>query len=99
MSHLPPAARSRPPRDVSINLRASQGQRALIDQAAEALGKTRSEFMLDSACRDAETVLQDRKLFTLVEDRFQAFLDALDAPPQDNPALRRLLTEKAPWDR
>jgi uncharacterized protein (DUF1778 family) len=84
---------------VSINLRASQRQRALIDQAAEALGKTRSEFMLDSACRDAETVLQDRRLFVLDEARFQAFTDALDAPPQDNPALRRLLTEKAPWDR
>ena len=32
-------------RDVTINLRANRRQRALIDRAAEALGKNRSDFM------------------------------------------------------
>ena len=32
-----------------INLRASQKQKLLIDRAAELLGRTRSDFMLESA--------------------------------------------------
>ncbi len=48
-------------RDVNINLRASQRQRSLIDRAAEALGKNRSDFMLEASCREAESVLRDRR--------------------------------------
>jgi len=35
-----------------INLRASQRQKLLIDRAAELLGRTRSDFMLETACRE-----------------------------------------------
>ncbi|MGD9538495.1 MAG: DUF1778 domain-containing protein [Alphaproteobacteria bacterium] len=95
------AARSadRPARDVSINLRASRKQRSLIDRAAEALGKNRSDFMLEASCREAEAVLLDRRYFVLDAERFKAFTALLDAPPRNNPRLRRLLAEKAPWDR
>ncbi|MBB4268217.1 DUF1778 domain-containing protein [Roseospira visakhapatnamensis] len=86
-------------RDITINLRASRRQRALIDEAAEALGKTRSDFMLETACREAESVLLDRRYFGLDEARFREFLAALDAPPADNPNLRRLLGERAPWEQ
>jgi uncharacterized protein (DUF1778 family) len=86
-------------RDVNINLRASRKQRSLIDRAAEALGKSRSDFMLDASCREAETVLLDRRYFALDAEMFQQFAALLDAPPGKDPKLRRLLTEKAPWDR
>ena len=86
-------------RDVNINLRASGKQRSLIDRAADALGKNRSEFMLDAACREAESVLLDRRYFALGAEAFKEFTAALDSPPASNPRLRRLLTEKAPWDR
>ncbi len=33
-----------------INIRALEGQRALIDKAASSLNKTRSDFMLEIAC-------------------------------------------------
>jgi uncharacterized protein (DUF1778 family) len=82
-----------------LNLRASRKQKVLIDRAAEALGRTRSDFMLDAACREAESVLLDRRYFTLSEDAFQRFTRILDRPLQDNPRLRRLLRTKAPWDR
>ncbi|MDJ0800445.1 MAG: DUF1778 domain-containing protein [Calothrix sp. MO_167.B12] len=85
-------------RDVTINIRAQQAQRDLIDQAAEALGKNRSDFMLETACREAETVLLDRRLFILDEDKFQQFMELLDTPPRDNPHLRSLLNTKAPWE-
>lgn len=86
-------------RDVSINLRATRKQRSLIDQAAEALGKNRSDFMLEAACREAEGVLLDRRYFVLGAEDFATFTAVLDQPPAANPRLRRLLTEKAPWDR
>lgn len=86
-------------RSTVINLRADKPRRALIDRAAEAVGKNRSEFMLDAATREATTVLLDRRFFQLDPRAFKRFTAALDAPPSDNPRLRRLLAKKAPWER
>jgi len=91
--------KERQPRDVTINLRANQKQRALIDRAAETLGKNRSDFMLEAACREADAVLLDRRLFLLDEKAYKRFTAALDKPPAGNPKLRRLLASKAPWER
>jgi uncharacterized protein (DUF1778 family) len=86
-------------RDVTINLRANRRQWALIDRAAEALGKNRSDFMLEAACREAGTVLADRRFFLLDEKAYKRFTAALDKPPAGNPRLRRLLASRAPWER
>ena len=86
-------------RSTIINLRADEPRRALIDRAAEAVGKNRSEFMLDAATREATTVLLDRRFFQLDPRAFKRFTAALDAVPPDNPRLRKLLTKKAPWER
>ena len=91
--------KERQPRDVTINLRANRRQRALIDRAAETLGKNRSDFMLEAACREADAVLLDRRFFLLDEKAYKRFTAALDKPPAGNPKLRRLLTSKAPWER
>ena len=85
-------------RDAPINLRALPQQRDLIDQAASALGKNRSDFMLEAACERAQSVLLDQVFFRLDADKFDQFVALLDAPPQPNPGLERLLTVKAPWD-
>ncbi|MGZ9074063.1 MAG: type II toxin-antitoxin system TacA family antitoxin [Rhodoplanes sp.] len=82
----------------TINMRVLPGEQALIDRAAEASGKTRSEFMLDAARREAESVLLDRRLFLLDEKAYREFVDRLDAPPQANDKLRRLLATRAPWE-
>jgi uncharacterized protein (DUF1778 family) len=86
-------------RGETINLRASRQQKALIDRAAEALGRSRSDFMLETASREAESVLLDRRYFVLSDDAFQKFVTMLDRPPKDNPKLRRLLQTKPPWER
>jgi uncharacterized protein (DUF1778 family) len=86
-------------RDVTINLRANRRQRALIDRAAEALGKNRSDFMLEAACREAGAVLADRRFFLLDEKTYKRFTAALDKAPAANPRLRRLLASRAPWER
>ena len=84
-------------RSETINLRASRQQKALIDEAAAALGRNRSDFMLDTACREAEAVLLDRRYFVLSDEDFGRFTRMLDKPPAENPKLRRLLETKPPW--
>jgi uncharacterized protein (DUF1778 family) len=91
--------KERQPRDVTINLRANRKQRALIDQAAETLGKNRSDFMLEAACREAGAVLLDRRFFHLDAKSFRRFTAALDKPSADHGKLRRLLASTAPWER
>jgi uncharacterized protein (DUF1778 family) len=86
------------PRDETINLRASRRQKTLIDRAADALGRNRSDFMLETACREAESVLLDRRYFALSSEEFKRFTSMLDKPPASNARLRRLLKTKAPWE-
>jgi uncharacterized protein (DUF1778 family) len=83
----------------NINLRVTRKQKELIDRAAEAQGRNRSDFMLEAACREAESVLLDRRYFILDDDAFQRFTAMLDAPPTSNPRLARLLQTKAPWEK
>ncbi|MBF0538764.1 MAG: DUF1778 domain-containing protein [Nitrospirae bacterium] len=84
---------------VSINIRAKVQQRDLIDQAAERLGRSRSDFMLGVACREAEDVLLDQALFTVNAVTFTKFQAMLDQPLPPTDKLRRLLKTKAPWDK
>ena len=85
-------------RDAAINLRALPQQRDLIDHAAQLLGKNRSDFMLEAACRQAEDVLLDQTYFALDAKSFAAFQDMLDKPPAPTDRLRRTLKARAPWD-
>jgi uncharacterized protein (DUF1778 family) len=85
-------------RGETINLRATKKQKVLIDRAADALGRSRSDFMLETSCREAETVLLDRRYFALSDSAFRRFTAMLDKPQASNPKLRRLLETKAPWD-
>jgi uncharacterized protein (DUF1778 family) len=84
---------------VSINIRAKIRQRDLIDQAAERLGRSRSDFMLEAACRQAEDVLLDQTFFTVDADSFKKFQALIDQPLPATDKLRRLLKTKSPWDK
>jgi len=82
----------------NINLRVSRRQKTLIDSAADALGRNRSDFMLDVVCREAESILLDKCYFNLGEEEFQRFTAMLDNPPAANPKLTRLLMRKPSWE-
>lgn len=84
---------------VSINIRAHAQQRDLIDQAAERLGRSRSDFMLEAACQKAQDVLLDQAFFTVDAGTFAKFQALLDEPLPPTDKLRRLLTTKAPWEK
>ncbi len=86
------------PADATITMRVPARTRDLIDSAAASLGKSRTEFVLDSARQHAVDVLLDRRVFSLDAAASEAFAEALAAPVAPNAALIRLLATKAPWD-
>lgn len=82
-----------------INFRTPAAKQALIDHAAEVSGMNRTEFILDAVCEKAREVLADQTRFTLSRRDLRRFNALLDAPLQDNAAIRRLLSTAAPWER
>lgn len=83
----------------SINLRIDVSTRQLIDEAAAILGKTRTEFMVESARRQAIDVLLDQRLFVLNPNYYDAFMQALDNPPAPGLKLRSLLRRIPAWQK
>lgn len=81
----------------SINLRIEAQTRRLIDDAAAVLGKTRTEFMIDSARTRAVDVLLDQRMFVLDDAGFGSFVAALDNPPAPGSKLRALMRRTPAW--
>ncbi|WP_051949403.1 DUF1778 domain-containing protein [Methylosinus sp. PW1] len=94
-----PAAPARERHDSTVNVRMSTTTRNLIDTAASLLGKTRSEFITESARQHAVDILLDQRLFVLNEKDFAEFEAALDRPPPPNEDLRALLKKKPLWEK
>ena len=86
-------------RQAPINIRALDTQRSLIDKAAAIQKKSRSEFMLEAACREAENILLDQRLFFVTEKEFKAFEKVLSTPITENEAIRTLLASNSPWEK
>ena len=81
-----------------INMRVEPSQHALLTKAAKVLNKDRSVFILDVACREAENVLLDQRLFQLDDGDIAAFQAALDTPTLDCAKLKSLLSTPSPWE-
>ncbi|OYU71454.1 MAG: antitoxin [Alphaproteobacteria bacterium PA2] len=81
----------------AINLRIEAHTRQIIDDAAAVLGKTRTEFMIESARTEAINVLLDQRLFVLETEAYSGFAEALDNPPEAGPALTSLMRRAPAW--
>ena len=57
----------------TINLRALADQKALIDRAAQRLGRSRTEFVLDPMREASENILLDQRLFSVEAAGFLRF--------------------------
>ncbi|MDQ7051132.1 MAG: DUF1778 domain-containing protein [Enterobacterales bacterium] len=81
-----------------INIRVHKSTRDFIDQAAQSIGKDRSDFMLEAAYEKAQDILLDKTLFILNGAQWKQFNQLLDCPPQPNQKLISLLNTSAPWE-
>jgi len=96
------AATTRPPtspsaRSARLGLRATTEQEAVLRRAAQVAHKSLTDYILDSACLAAEQTLLDQRLFLVSDGQYQALMDLLDQPEQENEGLTRLFSRPAPW--
>ena len=82
-----------------INLRATARQEILIRTGAATTGVSMTDFILDSACLQAEHALADRRDFEVSATQWKAFLDALDRPARNKPELAALFSETGASER
>lgn len=93
----------------TLNLRAQPRDWNLIDDAAQTMGKSLANFMLEAAWEKARAVrnngqvqLQqlksDQVAFVLDREDFVKFVSQLNAQPGANPAVRRLASTTACWE-
>jgi uncharacterized protein (DUF1778 family) len=62
-------------------------------QGAQERGESLTDFIIRSACAEAELTLADQRRFLLNTDQWNAFVAALDRPARPKPRLRRLFAE------
>jgi uncharacterized protein (DUF1778 family) len=86
-------------KDDIIQIRAPAETKAMLNRAARLRGQKLSEFMLESARRQAEEAILDQRVFFLDAKAHAAFLALLDAPAKPNAALRALMARKPQWQR
>lgn len=85
-----PLERSKP---LLMGMQADARKRNLIDTAAQLLGTVRTGSNLDAACKRAEEMTRDRRLFMLSEEAFELSEKALDANPlRRNECLQELMS-------
>jgi uncharacterized protein (DUF1778 family) len=83
----------------TLNIRIKTEERGLIDRAARAKGKNRTDFILEAALAAAEEALLDQAVISLGEHAYVEFLERLDAPPRPNERLQKTMQTSAPWDK
>lgn len=82
----------------AVNLRVRSDIRALIDRAANARGKSRSEFMIEAARKAAEDTLLEQSLVCVDGPTYAHFLAVLDQPPS-GAGYDRLMAAGKPWSK
>jgi len=93
-----PAVSTGPSKRQTLNIRIKPEDRSLIDRAARARGKNRTDFVLDAAREAAEETLLDRALIEVAPTAYAEFLARLDMPPKPNASLRKTMQSPAPWE-
>jgi uncharacterized protein (DUF1778 family) len=93
--------RERPParKDEVIQIRASAETKAILNRAASLRGQKLSEFMIESARREAQDTMLDQRAFFLDPKTHEQFLAMLDKPARPSRELRALMQRKPLWER
>lgn len=79
-----------------VNLRVAPADDVLLRQAADLLGETLSEFLIQSGRERAQRLVADRTRFVLDDAAWTAFNDALERPAEVKPELRELFARSRP---
>lgn len=72
-----------------IDLRLSDDDKSMIEEAAAITNQSVTQFMLNSASERAAAVIEEHRRIVLNEDSWKRVMDALDTPPEPNEKLKR----------
>ncbi|MFQ1117932.1 DUF1778 domain-containing protein [Klebsiella pneumoniae] len=91
-----PAANSMSIKRETLNLRIKPAERDLIDRAAKARGKNRTDFVLEAARAAAEEALIEQRIIMADPQAYQEFLARLDqAPAPKEGANKQVISSQA----
>ncbi len=71
-----------------ITARVSENIRTTLEQAAELLGATVNQFVVQTAYQEAQRILERESVIRLSQKDARKILTLLDAPPKPNKALK-----------
>jgi uncharacterized protein (DUF1778 family) len=80
-----------------FNIRTTSREKSLVELAATLARVSTSQFVLQAAVRSAEEVLADQTRFVLSPEKWEAFVEALDRPAREVPALKRAIAKPSPF--
>jgi uncharacterized protein (DUF1778 family) len=81
-----------------IRIRTSAEVKAILKRAAALRGQRLSEFVLQSARREAEQAILDQRTFFLDNDKHARFLALLNSPSKPSAKARIRLNQKPLWE-
>ena len=79
-----------------LNIRTTQEEKELVEQAARLTHVSASQFVLRAALMSAEEVLVDQNRFVLPPESWRAFVDMLDRPARAIPSLKEAASKPSP---
>ncbi len=98
MAPIKKSRSARPLKESRINFRVPPEKADQWREAALKHKQTLTKFIEESTDAVAACELAMQHEFSMPLDRWKAFLEILDRPPQAPPGLRRLLTELSPLE-
>jgi uncharacterized protein (DUF1778 family) len=81
--------RSRQNRTERLEARIAPAALAMVKRAAEATGRSVSDFVVEAARAAAERELRESAVIRLAEEQQRRFVELLVKPPKPNAALKR----------
>jgi uncharacterized protein (DUF1778 family) len=87
-------------KDTRLHLRTSPSQKELLSRAAKTRHLNLTQFVLQACLEAAEKVVKEQEAQSVIRvsaEHYDWLMQKLDEPPQDNPALRQLLSESPRW--
>jgi uncharacterized protein (DUF1778 family) len=72
-----------------IDLRLTDDDKTIIEEAAALSNQTITQFMLSSASERAAEVIEQHRRLVLSEESWNLVMDAISNPPQPNDKLKR----------
>lgn len=72
-----------------ITARVSEQVKDTLTVAADIMGATLNQFLIQAALEKAEDIIEKDKIIYLSDKDTQVFFDALDNPPEPNTKLKK----------